>query len=647
MNDFFIRTEKDNLIINGDGVSKLKARHNIFLERQFSAQIDSNEIIIYDVSSKENLVSDIIQYFKKQNFECVFSKDISSGIERQIQEEEAFEKFSLEAKKIWNNEFNLDDFDIFQKKVSNSMKRILYPLQLLSAYHLSFSQNAANFSVPGAGKTSIVYGAFAYLSSINISAERRVDKLLVIGPLSSFGPWESEYEECFGESSHAMRISGNTIDSNTKKKYFFSNETSILTLISYQGILSQKENIEYFLKNNDVMVVLDEAHKIKNTNGGKIAETILAISKYCKSRVVLTGTPAPNGYQDLYNLFKFIWPTKKIIKYNLYQLEDMNSNEKLDSRQLINDISPYFVRIKKDDLSLPPKIEHQPIIVRMDDKQQEIYNFIAKDVIEELDEVSSDDNSIVIQIRKAKLIRMMQAASNPALLQKPLISEYGEEFNGEYLMDFDRDFVNKINYYTKVLYPNKFYKALEIIKKIINDGGKVIVWAIYIDTVERFNIFLEENGLNSKILYGKTPIETNNTDQRSNETREKIIKEFHNVECDYKVIIANPFAVAESISLHKACHNAIYLEKNFDAARFVQSKDRIHRYGLSDDIVTNYYYLVSENSIEETIHTRLLEKEERMIQIMESKDIPLFLNLKDEFENDVKAVIRDYVNQPK
>lgn len=647
MNDFFIRTEDDNLIINGDGVSKLKARHNIFLERQFSAQICSNEIIICDVSSKENLVSDIIQYFKKQNFECIFSKDVSSGIERQIQEEEAFEKFSLEAKKIWNNQFNLEDFNIFQKIVSDSMKRILYPLQLLSAYHLSFSQNAANFSVPGAGKTSIVYGAFAYLSSINISAEKKIDKILVIGPLSSFGPWESEYEDCFGKSSHAMRISGNTIDSNIKKKYFFSNETSILTLISYQGILSQKENIEYFLKNNNVMVVLDEAHKIKNTNGGKIAETILAISRYCKSRVVLTGTPAPNGYQDLYNLFKFIWPTKKIIKYNLYQLEDMNSNEKIDSQQLINDISPYFVRIKKDDLSLPPKKEHQPMIVGMDDKQQEIYNFIAKDVVEELDEVSNDDDSIVMQIRKAKLIRMMQAASNPALLQKPLISEYGEEFNGEYLMDFDRDFVNKINYYTQNLYPNKFYKALEIIKKIINEGGKVIVWAIYIDTVERFGSFLEENDLNSKILYGKTPIETNNTNQGSVETREKIIKEFHNVECDYKVIIANPFAVAESISLHRACHNAIYLEKNFDAARFVQSKDRIHRYGLSDDVVTNYYYLVSKNSIEETIHTRLLEKEERMIQIMESKDIPLFLNLKDEFENDVKAVIRDYINQPK
>ena len=58
-------------------------------------------------------------------------------------------------------------------------------------------------------------------------------------------------------------------------------------------------------------------------------------------------------------------------------------------------------------------------------------------------------------------------------------------------------------------------------------------------------------------------------------TREKIVRAFQSEDCPFKVIIANPFAVAESISLHKACHNAIYLERSFNAAHFVQSKDRI------------------------------------------------------------------------
>ena len=131
-------------------------------------------------------------------------------------------------------------------------------------------------------------------------------------------------------------------------------------------------------------------------------------------------------------------------------------------------------------------------------------------------------------------------------------------------------------------------------------------------------------------------------------TREKIVKAFQNPDCPFKVIIANPFAVAESISLHKACHNAIYIERSFNAAHFVQSKDRIHRYGLKPDTVTNYYYVLSRDTVDETIDTRLAEKEHRMTEIMESMPIPLFSNISEDFGNeDIKALIRDYVRRTK
>ncbi len=83
--------------------------------------------------------------------------------------------------------------------------------------------------------------------------------------------------------------------------------------------------------------------------------------------------------------------------------------------------------------------------------------------------------------------------------------------------------------------------------------------------------------------------------------REKIIEEFHSIDSRFKVVIANPFAVSESILLHKACHTAIYMERTFNAAKFLQSKDRIHRVGLDQNTITNYYYLLSVNSIDETI----------------------------------------------
>ena len=79
------------------------------------------------------------------------------------------------------------------------LNRTLYPLQLLASYHLAFfTKTDVIFSVPGAGKTSIVYGAYTYLKNLKDDDEKKVDKLLIIGPLSSFGPWQSEYKECFG-----------------------------------------------------------------------------------------------------------------------------------------------------------------------------------------------------------------------------------------------------------------------------------------------------------------------------------------------------------------------------------------------------------------------------------------------------------------
>ena len=186
-----------------------------------------------------------------------------------------------------------------------------------------------------------------------------------------------------------------------------------------------------------------------------------------------------------------------------------------------------------------------------------------------------------------------------------------------------------------------------MIKRIItNNGadGKVIIWAIFIGNMFDLQAYLLSQGISSELLYGGIPNENQETPEEIR-TREKIINEFHNEKCPYKVIIANPFAVGESISLHKACHNAIYLEKNFNAAMYMQSKDRVHRYGLKDNEIINYYYLLSKNSIDKDIHDRVLKKEERMLEIIENEEIPLLsmnMDSSNEDEDDIKAIIKSY-----
>lgn len=580
--------------------------------------------------------------------ELVFSGKVSEAVNNYALEEEKFHIFSEKARLIRDNCCDKEDFQKFVDSLSINLKnRSLYELQLLSAYHLAFSQNACNFSVPGAGKTSVVYGAFAYLSNLPADDSKYVDKLLIISPLSAFGPWELEYEECFGEKTSTKRLNGK-VSVDEKKQYLYSRTPAKITLLSYNSVPSLKDELIYFLKNNQVMVVLDEAHKIKNTSGGITANGVLDIAQYCSSRVVLTGTPAPNGYEDLYNLYKFIWPTKKVIPFEIYQLKDMSKQES-DSRveTLLNAVAPFFIRVKKSDLGIPMATEHEPIIVPMGSAQRRIYDVIEKKYMNEI--VSSKGNSFKQDLIKARLIRMMQAATNPNLLSVPLQQFANNEGVDAKEVVEDSSLIKEVLEYSKNETPAKFIKAKELIEKIIASGGKVVVWAIYVKNILDFQEYLLENGIDCRTLYGATPVATGDEeDDDTIETREKIIAEFHKEDSSFKVIIANPFAVSESISLHKVCHNAIYMERSFNAAHFIQSKDRIHRYGLKPGIETNYYYLLSEDSIDSVINDRLRAKEERLREIIESMPIPLFSNVELETgDDDIKALIAEYVSRTK
>jgi len=602
------------------------------------------------------LLSKIRAMLVKYGFEELKSESSERVLLDFYEEEKNFSVFSDKARRIRNNECDFVEFhDFTDAIVLNLPNRSLYPLQLLSAYHMAFSQNACNFSVPGAGKTSIVYGAYAYLRQLPEDNPKHIDKLLVVGPLGSFGPWELEYAECFGHAPIVKRLIGG-ISKSEKQDYLYSKHTAELTLISYASLTSLQEHLGFFLRHNKVMVILDEAHKAKNSSGGVTAQAVLGLSKYCSSRVVLTGTPAPNGYEDIYNMFKFIWPTKNVIGFKVNQLQDMTTvGDASRIQQLISNISPYFIRIRKSDLNIPAATVHPPIYVDMGTIQKRIYDFIEKKYIEAMIEDGSVDTSsrFKAMLAQARMIRLMQAASDPSMLKTPLYEfieddEYPRE---AYQAIDDADVLKSIMDYEKVEIPTKYQAVKALVEKIIVGGGKVVIWATFIHTILGLKEYLGQNGIASQELYGAIPVEKeglSDDDEEQIITRERIVRDFQSPKCPYKVIIANPFAVAESISLHKACHNAIYFERSFNAAHFVQSKDRIHRYGLKPGIKTNYYYVLAKDSIDETIDVRLSEKEHRMTEIMESMPIPLFNNVTEELgDDDIKALIKDYVRRTK
>ena len=650
MKNIYVETIASGVRITGDITSILSNRRaNRLLKDTLQCNISDVAINISNVTDLNHCLNRINQIAQICGCQVSYSGETDEAVDRYLTEEQKFSEFSVKALSIRNNECDMADLLAFKDALIEYLpSRTLYDLQLLSAYHLAFSQNACNFSVPGAGKTSVVYGAYAYLKNLPSNHLKKVDRLLIVGPLSSFAPWELEYEECFGRPASSKRLTGQ-LSLESKKQYLYDDNPAEITLLSYSSVASLASELRHFLRQNKVMIVLDEAHKIKNTSGGVVAESVMSLASESSARVVLTGTPAPNGYEDLYNLFKFIWPTKKVIRFQPGQLRDMSKiSGDYRVETLVNQLSPYFMRVKKSDLNIPAPTVHPPIRVEMHESQRRIYDFIESKYMQD---ISEEDKQFKSAIVKARMIRLMQAATNPLLLRQPLkeIAEAeGIDLSG---VTEDDGILQSVLQYAESEIPAKFEKALEIINTIIASNGKVVVWACYIKTIEMFSNFLSKNGVRNKTLYGATPVASDAITPDSEEydlTREAIVKEFNDLASGLNVIIANPFAVAESISLHKACHNAIYIERSFNAAHFIQSKDRIHRYGLPAGTVTNYYYLVSGDSIDETIDERLTIKENRLIEIMESMPIPLFSNVIGEGgDDDVKAVLRDYARRIK
>ena len=181
--------------------------------RSCSATISSDRYIVIPCSldDLQSKYSSLAKVIKRCGGRLTPAPVLSAAMAAFQREEAQFLDFATAASSIWEGTIVPTDFDNFVETVSSACpSRTFYRLQLLSAFHLAFSQNCCNFSVPGAGKTSIVLAAFAYLRALAQSNPKHVNHILVIGPLSCFQAWQDEFLATFSRHARATRISGIT-----------------------------------------------------------------------------------------------------------------------------------------------------------------------------------------------------------------------------------------------------------------------------------------------------------------------------------------------------------------------------------------------------------------------------------------------------
>lgn len=596
--------EENTLFIDGLD-SKLKPRHLSQLsDWGFKKEADSKRLTC--LGAPCNILPKIIAYFEKNNIHYVLSasvQELHTGI---ILTNDIFNSILNAGKRLKDGEFNKSDFAAHLEFLE-SLPRKLKDHQLKASYHLWLLGNGANFSVPGAGKTTVVLSVYERLRLAG-----KVNTLFIIGPPACFGPWKAEFEATLGRKPNFNILAGG-ISALRKSTYFKWSDISDLYLTTYQTLLNDVPEVATFLgsKNIKAMLVIDEAHYIKRLNGNW-ANAVLNVAKHAKYRCVLTGTPIPKSYSDLFNLFDFLWPDNKPISANT-KLRLKMLEEKKDyasaSKILEPIVGPLFYRVRKSELHLKPQIYKPPDIVTMNSYERFVYEAITKKIKRYASEDYLKNIDLVLRLQRGRMIRLRQCLSNVQLLSTAI-----EDYNEDLLAD-SSDLRYVISKYDALEVPGKIIRLLELVKDFHERREKIVIWANFIGTIKLIESHIKGMGLKCKKIIGETPVER--TAIEDEETRESIRNEFVDPNSGIDILIANPAACAESISLHKTCHHAIYYDLSYNLAQFLQSLDRIHRVGGSETQKAYYHFLQYENTIDKDILTNLEAKAHRMYEIIE------------------------------
>jgi len=451
-----------------------------------------------------------------------------------------------------------------------SLKRQLTDFQLRDLTALMRMPNGANFSVPGAGKTSTTLALWALLRSKQI-----VEKLLVVCPRSAFESWATEPERLFLNPVRTSQFTSEIVDASVEILY-----------VNFEQLENDHRltRLKKWVLRNDAMLVIDEAHRVKAGSRSIRWRSCKTLATVSKRTDLLTGTPLPHGHEDLRNLLKLAW-------------QNLSNRDLSESTLRIMKRGGVFVRTTKRELGLPP-MEVSQVTIPMSTLQREIYSALRRNFAS-IFQIAVHEESFFARRGRA-VMSLLAAASNPGLLLRQdddlaflgLVWPPREITPGSELMKL-------MERYARHEMPPKYKWVTQYVANAHAAGRKTLVWSSFVGNLEAIRVALDKFG--PAVIHGAI----------SPEDRISELHRFRN-DPNCAVLITNPQTLGEGINLHEVCHEAIYIDRSFNAAHYLQSIDRIHRLGLKPDQTTKVFVLVTENSIDESADRRLATKIARL-----------------------------------
>ena len=412
-----------------------------------------------------------------------------------------------------NVTLSLDQSEIEQKlELVGFTKRKLKSFQIRDLSHLLYLNNGANFSVPGAGKTTVTF-------ALHMLVRKPDHHFIVIAPKSAFQAWIDIVDECISPNAP-----NNGIEPFTKLEGTVSQISKSLKsgatrfLISYDLAFRRQDCLKSHFATKGTHLVLDESHRIKSGWESQRGSFVLEISNSPVRRDILTGTPMPQSVSDLATQLDFLWPG--------YGLGTELSQAK-SPREVLGNL---YVRTTKEELQLP-KVNRKFVEIGMEKNQLAIYSIVRSEFLRDHARTMFTMKSSRQFLRaRRSVIRLLQLSANPVLALRAMLSgeaEVSTEITDQIL---------------EAGHSSKMRAVMEHARSLAKKGEKCVIWTIFTDTIEKLTSSLAD--LNPVFIHGGVP--TGDSDDL--ESREGRIKRFHEDENCW-VLIANPAATSEGISL--------------------------------------------------------------------------------------------------
>lgn len=471
--------------------------------------------------------------------------------------------------------------------------RTLLPSQSRAVSALVQAEGGGNFSVPGSGKTTMTYATYTALRQRGC-----VDRMIVIAPQSAYEAWQEEIQDCFRDGMRPTIEVAPRAPRRSSEVVVFNYERAA------QG--GTRAAIDGWARGHRMLVVFDEAHRAKRAALGEHGRGAIDLAEMAFRRLVLTGTPMPNGIGDLEAMLDLAWPGAGRL------LIDPNTSG----------AERTWVRIAKDQLELNPAVVTTKSVV-LDDAHQRIYDAVASRLAGNVSAIEARPDLL-----KSATTRLIAAASNPALLANRGDQEMGWRDDS---VSADMSLVELLAVGGRGMKPAKLLAAASLARDHAARGEKLLVWTNFLGNVSALERLMAP--YNPAVVTGSLARDSPNdvTDRRR-----ELQKFREDPTCG--VLIATPQSLGEGVSLHRVCQSQVHVDRSYNAGLFLQAIDRTHRVGMPEGTTAKVTILVSAGTIDEDVDTALKRK---LLEMDETLCDPTLRHMTESTEDSVQLTANE------